>query len=395
MSAESTLGTTARRAAPLATRIIQLIAAGEATTRTELCAVLGAPPSTISSAIGALRQRGLVVEQGVRPSTGGRPQRVLRVGRADDYALAADLGVHHARVGLVHAGGEWGDAENIPFDMAAGPQQALAGLCDALTAIARDRHTGVWQAVGVSIPGPVRADTGTVTMPSRMPGWNGFAVKAWLERRLGLPVAVDNDANCMALAEYAAEPARRREMILVKAGSAIGTGIVIGGEVYRGATGAAGDITHVRIAAAGDRPCSCGNTGCLETIASGLALVDTLRADRDDVHDVGDVVRLTSAGDPAATGAVRRAGGDLGEVLAANVNFFNPAAVVLGGALAQSDPFMAAVRSRLYEACHPLSTRELTITRSRLGENAGFIGAGRLALDAAVLHTLTTALSEQ
>jgi predicted NBD/HSP70 family sugar kinase len=221
-----------------------------------------------------------------------------------------------------------------------------------------------------------------------MPGWNRFPVGAWLQERFGVPVALDNDANCMAVGEHAAQPAGRRQSIMVKIGSAIGAGIIVDGRLYRGATGAAGDITHVRIDAAADIPCSCGNTGCLETVASGAALVRVLRELGAGVGSIEDVVELALDADPQATRAVRRAGGYLGQVLAANVNFFNPDAVYLGGILSTLEPFVAAVRSRLYEACHPLVTEHLVIERASLGANAGLFGAGQFALQRALAHAL-------
>jgi predicted NBD/HSP70 family sugar kinase len=209
-----------------------------------------------------------------------------------------------------------------------------------------------------------------------------------LEDRFGALAAIENDANCMAVGEHSVQPVERRQSIMVKTGSAIGAGIIVGGRLYRGAAGAAGEITHVRIEAADDIPCSCGNTGCLETVASGAALVRVLRERGKDVASPEDVVRLASDADPEATRAVRQAGRYLGLVLAANVNFFNPDAVYLGGILSTLEPFVAAVRSQLYEGCHPLVTEHLAIERASLGADAGLVGAGQFALQRALAHAL-------
>jgi predicted NBD/HSP70 family sugar kinase len=161
-------------------------------------------------------------------------------------------------------------------------------------------------------------------------------------------------------------------------------GVIADGRPYRGGTGA----THVRVEAAQDTPCSCGNTGCLETVASGAALVRILRERGLDVTSTKDVVRLARDADPEATRAVRQAGRYLGRVLAANVNFFNPDAVYLGGILSTLEPFVAAVRSQLYEGCHPLVTEHLIIERAALGADAGLVGAGQFALQLALAHAL-------
>jgi len=380
----------------LSTRVLELVASGQATSRTEIARLLGAAPSTVSLTVGQLIERGIVAEEGTTPSTGGRPRRVLRLGGADEYAVAADLGGGHARVGVVLPGGALGDVRTVPFSMTDGPHAGLDALAVVLEDLADARGRASLRGVGLSLPGPVDVDAGVVDLPSRMPGWNRFPVAAWLAERFGVPAAVDNDANCMAAGEQAVQPPERRQAIMVKAGSAIGAGIIADGRLYRGATGAAGDITHVRIDAAGDTPCSCGNTGCLETVASGAALVRILREAGVDVSSTQDVVALAVDADPLATSAVRRAGTYLGEVLSANVNFFNPDAVYLGGILSTLDPFVAAVRSQLYEGCHPLVTQHLAIERASLGADAGLVGAGQFALQRALtaaLDVITTTSS--
>ncbi|MEU2304597.1 MULTISPECIES: ROK family protein [Streptomyces] len=378
----------AKGTSPLAVRVLELVASGQASSRAELAALLGAAPSTISVAVGQLVERGLIAEEGTQSSTGGRPRKVLRLGGTDEFAVAADLGGRHARIGVVLPGGQLGEVSTVPFVIADGPEEALPRLAEALEALAEERGRDRLRAVGLSLPGPVDIESGAVVLPSRMPGWNRFPVAAWLEDRFGVPSAVDNDANCMAMGEHTVRPAEHRQSIMVKMGSAIGAGVIVDGRLYRGATGAAGDITHIRIDGAADIPCSCGKTGCLETVASGAALVRILRERGADVGSIEDVVRLAVDADPEATGAVRRAGEHLGQVLAANVNFFNPDAVYLGGILSTLEPFVAAVRSQLYESCHPLVTEHLTIERARLGADAGVVGAGQFALQQGMAHAV-------
>lgn len=382
----------APRGATLATRVLELVASGQASSRAELAQLLGAAASTISLTVAELVERGLLAEEGTQSSTGGRPRRVLRAGSTDEYAVAADVGGRHARIGVVLPGGGVGDVATVPFEIADGPEAALPRLAEHLESLAQQRGRDRLRGVGLSLPGPVDVTAGAVVLPSRMPGWNRFPVAAWLEERFGVPAVVDNDANCMAVGEQSVRPAEHRQSITVKIGSAIGAGVIADGHLYRGATGAAGDITHIRIDGGGaDVPCSCGNTGCLETVASGAALVRILRERGLDVTSPEDVVRLAGDADPEATRAVRRAGDHLGQVLAANVNFFNPDAVYLGGILSTLEPFVAAVRSQLYESCHPLVTEHLTIERAVLGADAGLVGAGLFALQRALARALSDA----
>lgn len=373
-------------------RVLELLASGQASTRTELAGLLAAAPSTISSTVSQLLALGLVAEEGTVTSTGGRPRKMLRLGGSDGFAVAAELGGRHAHVGVVLPGGRIQSVSTVPFATDEGPEAALPGLAQTLEGLAEHHGRALLKGVGLSLPGPVDLASGVVTLPSRMPGWNRFPVRTWLEDRFGVPAAIENDANCMAVGEHTVQPPGRRQSIMVKAGTAIGAGVIADGRLYRGGRGAAGEITHVRVEAAHHIPCSCGNTGCLETVASGAALVRILRDRSLEVTSTEEVVRLASDAHPEATRAVRQAGRYLGMVLAANVNFFNPDAVYLGGILSTLEPFVAAVRSQLYEGCHPLVTEHLAIGRASLGADAGLVGAGQFALQRALaeaLHAVT------
>src|SRR5699024_1792714 len=137
-----------------------------------------------------------------------------------------------------------------------------------------------------------------------------------------------------------------------------------------------------------DTPCSCGNRGCLETVSSGAALVRLLREEGYEVASTTDVLALVQDADPVATTLTRTAGRHLGEVLCAVVNFFNPGAVYLGGALSTLEPFVSAIRSQIYEGAHPLMTRQLVIEPSRLGADANLVGLAHL-LDETLLLRLS------
>ncbi|MGG7570414.1 ROK family protein [Streptomyces sirii] len=243
--------------------------------------------------------------------------------------------------------------------------------------------------MGVGFPGPVDADGARIIAPSRMPGWHLFPLRDRLADRLGLPVLLDNDANMMALGEHRAAHPARRHLVVVKAGRGIGSGVISDGRLHRGARGSAGDISHVRVDETARLPCSCGNIGCLETVASGAAIAAALRGKGLAVDSAAEILRLVENGEPHATTLVRQAGRDIGAVLAVVVNFFNPEAVVLGGALAGAQPLVAAVRGTLYERCLPMATSELTIDAAACGPDAGLLGAGRSVLRRTAAHSLT------
>ncbi|MEK8107679.1 ROK family protein [Micromonospora sp. M12] len=132
--------------------------------------------------------------------------------------------------------------------------------------------------IGIGIPGPVQHATGRIVSPSRMPGWNGFDVAAFCAGRVDVPVIVDNDANLMALGAHRTAHPEMDHAVYIKAGTGIGSGVIASGRLHRGAQGSAGDISHCRVVADPAPPCTCGNAGCLEAVASGAALVTALRA---------------------------------------------------------------------------------------------------------------------
>ncbi|WP_194422303.1 ROK family transcriptional regulator [Microbacterium abyssi] len=359
--------------------ILDLVARGAARSRTDLAAELGLAPSTVGLRVQTLLDAGLLEEAGDGASRGGRRPRVLRVPAFAGIILTVDLGGRHALIGRHSLSGALLNSQTISVDLTEGPERTLNRVGEVLDRLIGDE---VLRAVGVSLPGPVDIAAGTVDQPSRMPGWPGFPVREYLHERYGAGVAVDNDANLAALGEHREQFGYARHSITVKAGTAIGSGIVVDGHVHRGATGAAGDITHTRIDGSGDLPCSCGNTGCLETVASGASLVRQMHErGHTDVGTIADVLALARDADPEATTLVRTAGTHLGQALSGVVNFFNPDAVFLTGSMSASEPFIAAVRSRVYEACHPLATQRLRIEAAATGADAILHGAARMALE--------------
>lgn len=367
--------------------ILASIASGLATNRACLARRLGLAPSTVTVKVNELIAAGVLVDAGCGDPTGGRRARNLRLAQGADCILAAALGRHHARLGVLDLSGALVAVEQVPVDVADGPEAVLEALVIGWARLLGAVPLQAVHGIGVGLPGPVATATGSVDSPAAMPGWHRFSVRDWLGERFGVPVVVDNDANAMALGEHTFLSGHRSDgaataqsLLFLKAGSAVGCGLVLAGHLHRGATSLAGDIAHVRVSAAGDAPCSCGNRGCLETVSSGASILAGLRRGGVPAEQGVDLVRLVADGDAQATTRVRAAGRLLGETMSAIVNFVNPDTVVLGGLLSTMEPFVAAVRSQLYESCHPLATRSLRIEQSRAGIDAGVLGAGQLAL---------------
>ncbi|QSB16635.1 ROK family transcriptional regulator [Natronosporangium hydrolyticum] len=363
-------------------RIVELVSTGAATSRADLARTLAISPSTVSLRVQELVDAGVLYEHSHGVSRGGRPPRTLRLHDHGGYVGVAEIGSHHARVGIIGLTGRLDRSANLTVDATAGPEPTLRSLASTMSELGVD-VPGDLRAVAVALAAPVDAQARTVVQASRLATWNGYPVGDWLEKQLDVPTVVENDVNAMALGEHYERAEHGFDSVTVKAGSAIGSGLIVDGRIYRGSTSNAGDITHTRVASAGDTPCSCGNLGCLETVASAAGIIRLLRERGVAVSGTPELVTVAGQGHAQAMSLVRSAGRHLGEVLSTVVNFVNPGAVYLGGALSTLEPFVAAVRSQLYEGCHPLATRDLVIEPTRTGADAGVIGAGRLALTAA------------
>jgi predicted NBD/HSP70 family sugar kinase len=241
------------------------------------------------------------------------------------------------------------------------------------------------RGVGIGLPGPVDFALGMAVNPPIMAGWHLFGVAEHCHSLYGVPVLVDNDVNIMALGEYWVMEPKVEDFIFVKVGTGIGSGLILGGHLHRGADGAAGDMGHVRTTS-DEVLCRCGNNGCLEATAGGAALAARLRERGFDALDSRDVVRLVEEGNREAIRSVRAAGRLIGQVLASMVNLLNPALIMIGGDMARAESqLLAGVREVVYQRSTTLSTTDLQITVSTLGDRAGITGAAAMVIE----HILT------
>jgi predicted NBD/HSP70 family sugar kinase len=363
--------------------LLALIRSLGETTRSELAATSGLGRSTIASQLGQLLADELITEAGTAQSTGGRPATLIRFNEDAGVILSADLGATHGRLAVCDFGATPLITEPYEMDIGAGPDALLAFLETTWPRLLEEvgKTLDDVRAVGVGVPGPVEFAAGRAVNPPIMPGWDGFAVGAELTNRYGVPALVDNDVNIMAIGERSAMADPPADMVFIKVGTGIGSGLILGGKIHRGTTGTAGDIGHVQIAS-DETPCRCGNLGCLEATAGGAALAGELAAAGLEAEDARDVVQLVRSGEHVAIHAVRRAGRVIGEAMASIVNLLNPALIVVGGDLAAAgEQLLAGIREAIYQRSTALATHALDIRPSTLGDHAGVVGAAMMALD--------------
>jgi glucokinase len=276
-------------------------------------------------------------------------------------------------------------------------QRALLDVAvDAVTE-ARESAGAEVAAVGFGIPCLIDQRTGTALIGINTP-LADIAFADVMTERLGLPVFVDNDGNAAAIAEHRAGAARgASEAVVLTIGTGIGGGLILHGQPYRGAFGAAAELGHIVIDFDGPK-CqgNCPNHGCVEAFASGTALArearrlaaerpesGLARAQRAGRELAGPLVtELAHDGDRAAIEAIELIGSRLGIAIGSLVNIFNPQVVVIGGGvIAAGELLMAPVRAVVAERTLPAVRQGLRIVAARFGVEAGMIGAAALAFD--------------
>lgn len=381
----SVLGTTG------AGDLFQLLRDGQPRTRAELAAITGLARSTIGLRLDTLTELGLIGPVADAVSTGGRPPSRVALLPSSRVVLAADLGASHAHVALTDLMGAELASHREQLEIGLGPEHVLGWMIEhadaLLVELGKTRADLI--AAGIGLPGPVEFSTGRPVNPPIMPGWDAFDVPGWVQQHIDVPVYVDNDVNIMALGERQHSWPAVDHLFFLKVATGIGSGIISGGQLQRGAQGIAGDIGHIPVSSGAGIACRCGNIGCLEAVASGPAIAARLRdAGHADVSTGSDVVELVRRGDIDAVRAVRQAGRDIGEVLTTCVNLINPSVIALGGSMAEAgEHLLAGVREVVYSRSMPLATEHLTIVQSRAAEDAAILGASMLAIHYALSPT--------
>ncbi|WP_320066694.1 ROK family protein [Micromonospora sp. RTGN7] len=382
---------------PLHLRLLRLLRDEGAVSRAELGDRLQMPRPRLLAELERLVALGYVAEAGLAASRGGRRSTLVELNPELRFA-AVDLGASSIDVEVVNGRLEPVAAYAEPADIRNGPKVTLHRVNELLHKARADGAYERLHGVGVGVPGPVSFRDGVPVSPPIMPGWDRFPVRELLTREHGCPAVVDNDVNIMAIGERHGGVAHSvDDFLFIKIGTGIGCGIHLGGGVYRGTDGCAGDIGHIQVDPHGP-VCSCGNAGCLEALFSGVALAreataaarsgaSPALADRLATRGVVtalDVAEGAGEGDVACIQLIREGGRRVGGVLAGLVSFTNPSMIVIGGGLAQlGHILLAEIRSVVYRRSLPLATGNLPVVLSELGPRAGVAGAAVLASDVA------------
>lgn len=350
--------------------------------RAKVSEVTGLNKATVSNLVAELCGQQLVTEAGPGESSGGRKPLMLHFNEMAGSVIGIELRVKQLKAVLCNLGGgilheRDSVLENHDFPYVLGQMQQMIS---ELIATAAPSHYGL-VGIGVGVPGMVD-EQGVVLFAPNL-GWEMVDLRSILESAFAVPVTIDNEANAGAQGELNFGAARDvRHLLYISAGSGIGSGIIIGGELYKGARGYAGETGHMTIEAEG-KPCSCGSRGCWELYASEKTYDNpglTLPA-----RTTTGLVKYALEGQPDTLSHFNSIGEYLGIGVTNLINSFNPELIVIGGALSEAEPWLGEpLRRVVAERTLPYHKQQLEITFSKLGSRGTMIGAGF----SAVMHFL-------
>ncbi|GAA0994757.1 ROK family transcriptional regulator [Nocardiopsis tropica] len=364
--------------------VFALIRTGHGTTRTQIGRATDLSRTAVAARVTALQDAGLVLERTESSSSPGRPAAGLVLNADAGVVLAVAIGRSRTQLGVCNLAGDVLAICSLEQEIGIGPDDLMPDLVARLEDLLREsgRRPEEVRGVGMSIPGTADPQRGCSLDSPAISGWDGIALPPYLRSITAAPVLLDNDANVIVLAERRGQRDRFDDMLLIKASTGLGAGIVAGGALQRGKRGGAGEFGHTKIPSAAGISCRCGDTGCLEAVAAGWALVRDLRDQGREVAHVRDLVDLAIAGDAEARRLIRDSGRHIGEALAGAVNLLNPDALIIAGDMAGAyDLFVAGLRESVYGNATTLATRELQILPSTHGEMSSVKGSATLILD--------------
>jgi len=287
-----------------------------------------------------------------------------------------------------------------PTEASEGPEVGLERIAASLEAVMAEAGLtrDDLRAAGVCSPGPIDPVHGVLPEASNLPGWINVPIRQYLADRLGVPVILEHDATAAAYGEFVYGAGRGfRNIIYITVSTGIGGGFVLDGRLYRGASGAAGEIGHITIEAEGP-PCFCGKPGHVEGLASGRAIAREAQtvlgrggsplmarlAEEDGQLSAATVQRAAEGGDSEAIRILRRAGYYLGIGFAACVDIFNPEVLVIGGGLRHMrDFYLGPAEEEMTRRAWQESLKVVRVLQVELGDYSGAMGVAALLLEGA------------
>jgi len=351
----------------------------------DIARVTGLSRTTVHTLVSELKNSGLVheVETSAHDIRGGRPAVQLMLRDSSLAVVGIDFGHSHVQVAVADIAHNVLAERRRDLDVRHDARTALDTATRMVVEVLAEAHVErkAVIAAGIGVPGPVDRGRGTAGSATILPGWTGVRIATEMQQRLGMPVEIENDANLGALAEMTWGAGREcSNFAYIKAATGIGAGIVIDGRLLRGASGTAGEIGHTTLDESGAL-CYCGNRGCLETVASGPAIIALVSSGHPELLTLGQVIELASSGDARCRRAISDAGREIGVAVAGLCNLINPERVIVGGLLSRvGELLLQPIRESIRRHAVFAAAERVEVVPAVFVERAELLGSLALAL---------------
>ncbi len=310
--------------------------------------------------------------------------------------IGIDVGGTNVKIALVDGEGKIIYSNSVPTYAQMGYEYTVNNIKQAIRDLMKETNTDTKEieGIGFDFPGQVDYKTGVVKLAPNIPGWVNVPIAQMIEEEFNIPTRIDNDVRCAALGELKFGAGKGCEnFVCITVGTGIGSGLVINGQLVRGAANAAGEIGHIKLQMNGGPICGCGDTGCLEAFASGPSIVAMAQeylkggkstkfremAGADGEITPYIVAKAAEAGDPVAKRIFEIVGTYIGMGLVSVINLLNPEKVIIGGGVAAAgDLLLEPIRKTVKERAMVVAGNSVEIVPAQLGNSAGVIGASML-----------------
>lgn len=295
--------------------------------------------------------------------------------------LGIDIGGTTIKLGLFKENGALKKKWEIPTQT---DYEGMFIINDIETTIVEHVDLTTLQAIGFAAPGPV---DGTLIIEAVNLGWKGVDLKEAFQKKFGpIPITVDNDANAAALGEALNRPDPYQSMIFITLGTGVGGGVIINQQIVEGSHGVGGEIGHMKVVDNG-LVCNCGQTGCLETVASATGIVrvalERFKTPTSLIKEgltAKQIFDLAKAGDAFSTDVIEYVTDVLALAMQNMAVLIDPDAFVIGGGVAKAGTYLTDLLQRKFQETAFLGTRSIPVELAILGNNAGMVGAYHAAL---------------
>lgn len=310
--------------------------------------------------------------------------------------IGIDVGGTNVKIALVDGEGKIIYSNSVPTYAQMGYEYTVNNIKQAIRDLMKETNTDAKEieGIGFDFPGQVDYKTGVVKLAPNIPGWINVPIAQMIEEEFNIPTRIDNDVRCAALGELKFGAGKGCEnFVCITVGTGIGSGLVINGQLVRGAANAAGEIGHIKLQMNGGPICGCGDTGCLEAFASGPSIVAMAQeylkggkstkfremAGADGEITPYIVAKAAEAGDPVAKRIFEIVGTYIGMGLVSVINLLNPEKVIIGGGVAAAGNLLLdPIRKTIKERAMVVAGNSVEIVPAELGNSAGVIGASML-----------------